>query len=146
MKRFIRIQSSKNIAVTAGLQSIDMSNKDAHVADRLNIAQVWTGTRVLVKKDVGYYPAVMSTWPAVKKLAELGVLSFGEQTDTCPSEYLGYAEELEKKLELAEANYKRRVEQTLRDPQATEKAKLRTGKSLIKPVEKVEAVKEESAE
>lgn len=133
MKRFIRIQSSKNINVTAGLQSIDMSNKDAHVADRLNISQVWTGTRVLIKEGVGYYPAVINTWPAAKKMAELNILSFGEMTDECPEQYKEYAEELEKKLELAETNYKRRVEQTLKDGQATEKSKLRRTASLIKP-------------
>ena len=135
MKKFIRIQSSKNIMVTAGLQSIDMTNRDAHVADRFNVAQMWTGTRVLVKKDVAYYPAVISTWPAVKKLADLGVLSFGEPTDVCPAEYLEYAEEIEKKLANAEANYKRRLEQTLKDPQATEKSKLRKSVSLVKPTE-----------
>ena len=135
MKRFIRIQSSKNIMVTAGLQSIDMTNRDAHVADRFSVAQMWTGTRVLVKKDVAYYPAVISTWPVVKKLAELGTLSFGETTDSCPAEYLEYAEEIEKKLANAEANYKRRLEQTLKDPQATEKSKLRKSVSLVKPAE-----------
>lgn len=139
MKRFIRIQSSKNIAVTAGLQSIDMSNRDAHVADRLNISQVWTGTRVLVKNGVAYYPAVLSTWPAVKKLAELNILSLGEQVDECPADYKEYAEEMEHKLELAETNYKRRVEQTLRDGQATEKSKLRRNTSLVKPTSDAEA-------
>jgi hypothetical protein len=144
MKRFIRIQSKKNISVSAGLQSIDMSNRDAHVADRFNVSPAWTATSVLIKVDVAYYPAAIANWPAVKKLSEIGLLSFGESVDECPAEYKAYAEELEKKLALAEETYKRRVKQTLADPQATEKAKISRRGSLVKPAaEPTESLLEE---
>ena len=131
MKKFIRIQSDRNINVNAGLRNINMSNADAHVANRLNIAQAWTGTRVLIKKDVAYYPAVLKEWPAVKKLEELHIISFGEETDTVPAEYEAYANELVSKLKVADSNYARVLEQTSKDPQATEVKKSRPG--TVKP-------------
>lgn len=125
MKKFIRIQSDRNINVNAGLRSINMSNKDAHVADRLNVAQQWTGTRVLIKQGVAYYPAVIATWSAVKKLADLHILSFGEETDTVPAEYAEYANQIAQKLLVADKQYETLLARTQADPQATEVKKPR---------------------
>ena len=83
MSKFIRIQSTKNIEVTEGLQSIDMTNRDAHVPDRFRVASAWVQTRVLIREGAGYYPAIIKDWGSVKALQKDGVLTLGEETDEC---------------------------------------------------------------
>ena len=81
MKKFVKIQSDVNIEVTEGLQSIDMTNRDAHVADRLRVAPAWVKTRVLIKRGAGIYPACIQEWSSVKALAAKGILTVGAETD-----------------------------------------------------------------
>lgn len=83
MKKFIRIQSTKNIEVTEGLTGIDMTNPDAHVADRLRVASAWVQTRVLVREGIGYYPAIIKDWGSTKALVKDGVFTLGDETDDC---------------------------------------------------------------
>ncbi len=81
MKKYIRVQSEKDIDVTEGLQSIDMTNKDAAVADRLRVASAWVQTRVPIRKGAHDYPAVIQNWPSVKSLVEHGVITLGVESD-----------------------------------------------------------------
>lgn len=81
MKQFVRIQSDLNIEVTEGLQSIDMTNRDAHVPDRLRVASAWVQSRVMIRKGTGTYPACIQHWDSVKSLAKNRVLTIGEETD-----------------------------------------------------------------
>ena len=81
MSKFIRIQSERTITVTEGLQSIDMTNRDAHVPDRFRVASAWVQTSVQVKKGVGYYPAILKDWGSVKALVADGTFTLGEETD-----------------------------------------------------------------
>lgn len=83
MSKFIRIQSNRTIEVTEGLQSIDMTNRDAHVPDRFRVASAWVQTRVLIREGVGYYPAIIKDWGSVVALQKDGVLTLGEETDEC---------------------------------------------------------------
>jgi hypothetical protein len=82
MKKFIRVTSTKNIRVTEGLSSIDMTNRDAHVADRFRVASAWTRTTVLIRKGTGTYPSAIKDWGSVKALVRDGVLTLGEESET----------------------------------------------------------------
>lgn len=107
MKKFIRIQSEKNIEVTEGLQSIDMTNRDAHVADRLRVASAWVQSRVMIKKGSALYPACIQEWDSVKQLVKLGVLTLGFETDECDDPE---AEAILKRVENAHRDYQARSE------------------------------------
>lgn len=122
MKKFVRIQSDIDIVVTAGLQSINMSNRDAHVADRLNVKSAWVGTRVLITKGTGYYPAEIAKWDSVIALAKDKLLTVGEETDNVDGtpEEVKKAEETVTKLANEKKKIKRTKEAVAADPQATE--------------------------
>lgn len=81
MSKFIRIQSERTITVTEGLQSIDMTNRDAHVPDRFRVASAWVQTSVQILKGVGYYPSILKDWGSVKALVADGTFTLGEETD-----------------------------------------------------------------
>jgi len=129
MKNYIRIQSKIDVAVTAGLQSINMSNKDAHVADRLNVKSAWVGTRVLVHKGIGVYPNELKNWDSVKSLVKNGILTLGEEYEEVPTDLVDCmttkkeSEEAKKRLGVEIANYKRMKAEADKDPQATEAKK-----------------------
>lgn len=126
MKNYIRIQSTMNITVTAGLQSINMSNKDAHVADRLNVKSAWVGTRILIHKGIGIYPNELKTWNTVKSLVKQGILTLGEEFEEVPTDIVDckttVKESTEAKQNLTNEinNYKRMRAEAEKDPQATE--------------------------
>ena len=82
MKKFIRIQSSINIRVTGGLQSINATNFKSPNADRLNVKPAWTGLMCLIKEGVHYYPSEIKNWSTVKSLAESGKITIGKESDT----------------------------------------------------------------
>lgn len=125
MKKFVRVESQINVVVSAGLQSINMSNKDAHVADRLNVKSAWVGTRIMINKGTGYYPAEIKDWASVKSLAANKKLTVGEEVDEVPND----PEETEKvdkernKLNNEIKKYKKLKSDTSTDPQATEVTK-----------------------
>lgn len=125
-KRFIRIQSTKTIMVAPGLQVVNVTNKDAHVEDRLKVNAAWQNARVKIMAGVAYYPSCIKDWPAVKKLAELSILSVSEETNEIKDEGMKLAAEaIEKKLIAADARYKTMLENTDRDPLVDSKEKRR---------------------
>lgn len=80
--KFIRIQSTRNIEVTPGLLSIDMTNPDAHVPDRFKVATGGTsGMRVLLKEGTHYYPACIKGWSVMPALARDKIITIGEEVD-----------------------------------------------------------------
>ena len=111
MKKFVKIQCDVNIEVTEGLQSIDMTNRDAHVADRLRVAPAWVQTRVLIRKGAGVYPACIQHWSTVKALAANGTLTIGAETDEGDEA----AEEQLAKLERARNERENRAEAARND-------------------------------
>lgn len=122
MKRFIRIQSTRTISVAPGLQNVGATNKDAHVGDRMKVNSAWQSARVRIMRGVGYYPACVKTWPSVKTLADLNILSIGEETDTVQDDNLrAEAEKIEKKLKVADNRYKSQLEASINDPLADSK-------------------------
>ena len=80
-KPFVRIQSSITIRVTAGLQYEDVTNADAHVADRLKINSMWTQGMCVVEKGTHVYPSEITSWPTVKALVKDGLFTIGEYLD-----------------------------------------------------------------
>ena len=125
-KNFIRIQSKKNITVAAGLQSINMSNKNAHVPDRYNVASAWVGTRVLIREGIGYYPIEIKDWDAVKALVKDGILTLGVEVDEIPENEMGVVTKAEetistkKRVKAEIEKYKKQKEATDADPLTTE--------------------------
>ena len=131
-KNYIRIQSKIDVAVSAGLQSINMSNKDAHVPDRLNVKAAWVGTRTLVHKGVGVYPIELKNWDAVKSLVKNGILTLGDEYEEVPTDIVDCVttkeetEEARKTLLNEIARYKKMKADAEADPQATEVKKAQT--------------------
>lgn len=124
MKNYVRITSEMDVTVSAGLQSINMTNKDAHVADRLNVKSAWVGTRILIRKGTSYYPAEIAQWDAVKALAKDKVLTIGEEVDEIAddAETAKKAAAEKTKLNNEIKKYKKIKKETEEDPQATNAA------------------------
>jgi len=85
MKKYIKIQSSVNIQVTAGLDALNMTDANQPIADKLKVQALWTKEKVLIKTGAGYYPGIISTWKTVKALAKDNVITLGEFVDELPS-------------------------------------------------------------
>lgn len=84
--KFVKIQSTMNITVTGGLQAQDVTNKDAHVPDRLKVAALWPKTTVDIKQGVGFYPEYIKDWNTVKNLVKDKILTIGETTEEVDEE------------------------------------------------------------
>lgn len=81
MSKVIRIQSSKTITVTSGLQCKDVTNADAHVPDRLKVSAEWPKYSIQILQGVGEYPAEIAEWPTVKALVDAGVMTISNITE-----------------------------------------------------------------
>lgn len=77
-KEYVIIQSNISIRVTPGLQNQDVTNPDAHVADRLKVSPLWPEATVLIRAGQHTYPAYIREWPSVQALAKDKVLTIGE--------------------------------------------------------------------
>lgn len=80
-KKYVRIQSTMNIVVTAGLQVQDLTDKSAPIADRLKVQAAWPKLTVLIEKGQHVYPIEIVEWETVKALENAGVLTIGEFLD-----------------------------------------------------------------
>lgn len=101
---YVRIQSTTTINVTMGLQNQNVTNKDAHVPDRLRVNPLWPKCTVLITEGVGLYPSEIVDWPSVKSLEAKKILTIGEFTDTADDEeVVETAEKLEKNVKEVEA-------------------------------------------
>ena len=78
---YVRIQSTVTINVTMGLQNQDVTNKDAHIPDRLRVNPLWPKCTCLIKQGVGLYPSEIAEWESVKALHNQKILTIGEFTD-----------------------------------------------------------------
>lgn len=82
MAKLVQIQSNITVKVTAGLQCQDVTNPDAHVADRLKVAPLWPKHTILIRQGAHNYPAEIKEWPTVKALAKDKVLTIGQEFDS----------------------------------------------------------------
>ena len=101
-KAYVRIQSSQNIRVTMGLNCEDVTNKDAHVPDRLKINPLWPKLTVLIAQGANWYPAEIAEWNTVKALVEQGILTIGEYSDEADEKVVGEKAALVKNIEETE--------------------------------------------
>lgn len=102
MSKLVRIQSTITISVTPGLQAKDVTNPDAHIADRLKVSAEWPKCTVLIKEGVGMYPADIVEWNTVKALAKDEILTIGETREVSTEEEKQTIEEFEHKIESIE--------------------------------------------
>lgn len=109
MGKYVRIQSTRPIVVTGGLQTIDMTNKESTNPDKLNVKPSWTAFRVQLKRGTGYYPARIKDWTTVKVLSEKQILTVGEVTDIVPEEFRKDAEEITERVEYEYAKYEKQL-------------------------------------
>ena len=111
MAKFVRIQSTRPIVVTGGLQAIDMTDEHSLNPDKLNVKPSWTAFRVQLKQGTGFYPARIKDWSSVKVLSDKEVLTVGQTTDTLPDNYedKAIAEKMYKDLEYEYSKYEKQV-------------------------------------
>lgn len=86
MAKFVQIQSSITIKVTTGLQNKDVTNPDAHVADRLKVNPEWPKHQVLIREGAHRYPAEITNWPSVRALANDKILTIGSISEVAESD------------------------------------------------------------
>ncbi len=110
MGKYVRIQSTKPITVTAGLQTIDMTNEASTNPDKLNVKPSWTAFRVQIKRGTGYYPARIKDWPSIKVLSDKQILTVGEVTDIVPEEFKKEAEEVTQRVEYEYSKYEKQLD------------------------------------
>lgn len=80
-KAYVRIQSQTTIQVTCGLQNNDVTNPDAHVADRLKISPSWPRCSVIIHAGAHLYPSEIAEWPTVQALVRDKIITIGDYTD-----------------------------------------------------------------
>ncbi len=109
MAKFVRIQSTRPITVTGGLQAINMTDEKSLNPDKLNVKPSWTSFRVQLKQGTGYYPARIKDWSSVKVLSSKEILTVGNVTDTLPENYedKAAAEKMYKDLEYEYSKYEK---------------------------------------
>lgn len=99
IKKFVKIHSDINVSVTPGLQLDNVTNPDAHVPDRLNVAPTWPKVIIDVRVGAHFYPSEIAEWNTVKALCESGVMSIIGYSDECQDEI---TKEQKNKLDLNE--------------------------------------------
>lgn len=81
MVKMVQIHSTTTINVTTGLQHKDVTNPDAHVADRLKVSAEWPRHTVLIREGQHLYPAEIKDWNTVKALANDKIITIGSVID-----------------------------------------------------------------
>lgn len=110
MKQFVKIQSSKTIMVTAGLQADDVTNPDAHIPDRLKVNPLWPNLTVLIKEGVDWYPSEIVEWATVKALVDDKIITIGEDSDEASDEVTKIKDDLEQKIETVKTRRRRKTD------------------------------------
>lgn len=78
--KYVKIQSTKTIRVTAGLQYTDNTNANANTPDKLKIAPEWTKLSYLITKGVPqWYPKFITEWNTVKILVDKGIITISTE-------------------------------------------------------------------
>lgn len=102
MEKQVRIQSTITITVTPGLHHKDVTNKDAHIPDRLKVSPLWPKATVMIRQGAHYYPAEIVEWPTVKALEKDGILTIG-QIEDAEGEVVDEAKNLDAELAAIES-------------------------------------------
>lgn len=84
MKKYVKIQSSKNIQVTGGLSFLDLTDPKQAIPNKLKIQPLWSKEKIKLKMGSAWYPSYITEWSTVKSLNKDGVITIGEFADTLP--------------------------------------------------------------
>lgn len=84
MKKYVKIQSSKNIQVTGGLSFLDMTDPKQAVPNKMKVQPLWSKEKIKLKVGSAWYPSYITEWATVKSLNKDGVITIGEFVDTLP--------------------------------------------------------------
>lgn len=84
MKKYVKIQSSKNIQVTGGLSFLDMTDPKQAVPNKLKVQPLWSKEKIKLKVGSAWYPSYITEWATVKSLNKDGVITIGEFVDNLP--------------------------------------------------------------
>lgn len=102
MKAYVKIQSSKNIRVTSGLQGQDFTKTDSDIPNRLKVVASWPKLTVQILAGAHWYPSEIASWNTTKSLARAGILTIGEDSDE-PGDCTVDKDELNRKIEEVKA-------------------------------------------
>lgn len=138
MKAYVKISSTININVTSGLQHKDVTNPDAHVADRLKINALWPKMTIPILAGVHWYPAEITEWNTVKRLVKDKVLTIGEFSDEVEEVQ---CKELKEKLTRALAKIQKEVpvKEEVKEEAPVKKA-TKKSKKVQEEVEEIEDI------
>lgn len=84
MKKYVKIQSSKNIQVTGGLSFLDMTDPKQAVPNKLKVQPLWSKEKIKLRMGSAWYPSYITEWATVKALNNDGVITIGEFADILP--------------------------------------------------------------
>lgn len=86
MKKYVKIQSQRNIQVTGGLSFLDMTDPKQAVANKLKVQPLWSKEKLKIRVGSAWYPSYITEWPTVKSLNKQGIITIGEFADTLPDD------------------------------------------------------------
>lgn len=111
MAKFIQIQSSKTIAVTQDLSSVDVTKTELKgIKDNIKrVLPNWVGTSVLILQGQHQYPAEIKNWKTVQALEKGGILTIGKEI--AESDATDEAKEMAENLELAKQEKEAKIEE-----------------------------------
>lgn len=139
MKAYVKISSTININVTSGLQHKDVTNPDAHVADRLKINALWPKMTIPILQGVHWYPAEITEWNTVKRLVKDKVLTIGEFSDEVQEVQ---CKELKEKLTRALAKIQKEVPVKEEDGDEVQEIPVKKSTKKSKKVQEVEEIED----
>ena len=84
MKKYVKIQSQRNIQVTGGLEYLDLTDPKQAIPNKLKIQPLWSKEKIKLKAGSAWYPSYITEWATVKALNNDGVITIGEFADTLP--------------------------------------------------------------
>lgn len=99
MSEFVRIQSTKTIKVTCGLDFQDFTNYESDIANRMKVSPSWPKAMILIREGVGNYPKDILEWPTVQALVKDNILTIGQEVEEHDEQKVHEAEELKMNLE-----------------------------------------------
>jgi len=86
MKKYVFIQSDRNINVTSGLDVKNITNPSLAVKDNMKVKALWPQTTVMLLQGKHLYPIVVSTFKSVQSLKEQGFVSIDGYTNDLPED------------------------------------------------------------
>lgn len=113
MKKYVKIQSQRNIQLTGGLQFLDMTDANQPIANKMKVQPLWSKEKLIIKAGSNWYPSYITQWSTTKALNEDGIITIGEFADKLPANVTAEAAaevlEHEEKLKQAQMEVERQT-------------------------------------